>query len=75
MWNLRSNVSLLLDHGHPLARQYPLGMMMDEASIVIRRVNNGHVTQATLLQGAVSGVLSKKANKEFQKQINRLLEK
>ena len=75
MWNLRGNVSLLLGHGHPQARLYPLGMLMDEASIVVRRANNGHVTQATLLQGAVSGVLSKKANKEFQKQINRLLEK
>jgi len=74
MWALRGSVSLLLDHGHPLARLYPLGMMMDEASIVIRRINNGQVTQATLLQGAVSGVLSKKANKEFQKQISRLLE-
>lgn len=47
---------------------------MDEARLVVQRVNNGHVTTATLLQGAVSGVLSKKANKEFQKQIKRLLE-
>lgn len=54
---------------------YPLGMMIDESSIVVRRVNSGYVTRATLLQGAVSGVLSKKANKEFQKQISRLLEK
>lgn len=74
MWSLRGHVSLLLDHGHPQARRYPLGYMLDESRLVIRRVNNGHVTTATLLQGAVSGVLSKKANKEFQKQIKRLLE-
>lgn len=74
MWNLRGQVSLLLDHGHPEARRYPVGMLMDEARLVVQRVNNGHVTTATLLQGAVSGVLSKKANKEFQKQIKRLLE-
>lgn len=75
MWSLRGHISLLLDHGHPQARRYPLGTVMDEVSLVVHRVNNGHVTQATLLQGAVSGVLSKKANKEFQKQIAKLLEK
>jgi hypothetical protein len=64
-----------LDHGHPKARHYPLGYLMDEVSIVVRRVNNGHITDATLLQGAVSGVLSKKANKEFHKQIARLQER
>ncbi len=74
LWNVRGIVSLLLDHGHPESRRYPLGMLMDETLLVNRRVNNSHVTAATLLQGAVSGVLSKKANKDFQKQINRLLE-
>ena len=72
---LRGNVNLLLANGHPQAMHYPLGYLIDEATIVVRRINNGYVTQATLLQGAVSGVLSKKANKEFQKQINRLLER
>ena len=74
MWGLMGQVSLLMDHGHPQARHYPLGRLMDEARLVVQRVNNGHATTAILLQGAVSGVLSKKANKEFQKQISRLLE-
>lgn len=47
---------------------------MDEARLVVERVNNGHVTTAVLLQMAVSGVLSKKANKAFQKQIKKLTE-
>lgn len=46
---------------------------MDEASLVVERVNNSHATQATLLQMAVSGVLSKKANKAFQEQIKSLM--
>lgn len=47
---------------------------MDESQIVVQRVNNGYITQVLLLQGAVSGVLSKKANKGFEKQISRLQE-
>lgn len=47
---------------------------MDEASLVVQRVNNGHVTSATLVQMAVSGILSKKANKAFEKTCKRLLE-
>ena len=63
-----------MDHGHPDAAAYPLGMLMDEARLITQRVNVGHVTTATLLQSAVSGILSKRANKEFKKQIDRLLE-
>ena len=62
-----------MDHGHPLAPRYPFGMASDEARLVVQRVNNGHATTATLLQAAVSGVLSKKANKDFRKVIRDLL--
>lgn len=75
LWGIRKQVSLLIDHGHTHARRYPLGMVMDETRIVVQRVNNGYATQAVLLQGAVSGVISKKANKGFKEQIDRLLEK
>lgn len=61
-------------HGHFEARYYPLGMLTGEANLIVRRDNNGHVTTATLLQQAVSGVLSKKANKAFEKTIKTLLE-
>lgn len=63
-----------MEHGHPHAWHYPLGMLHDEARLVVQRVNNSHVTTATLLQQAVSGVLSKEGNKTFQKTIKSLLE-
>lgn len=66
--------SLLIDHGHTEARFYPLGMLRDESRLVVQRVNNGHVTTASLLQQAVSGVLSKQGNKEFRKTVTKLLE-
>jgi len=61
-------------HGHIEARFYALGMLSDEAQLCARRVNNGHVTTATLLQQAVSGVLSKSGNKLFRKTIKSLQE-
>jgi len=61
-------------HGQFEARHYPLGMLTDEHNLCVRRDNNGHVTTATLLQQAVSGVLSKKGNKLFEKSIGKLLE-
>ena len=67
-------MSLLLDHGHPYARHYPLGMVFDEVQLVVQRVNKRHATDATLLQLAVSGVLSKEGNKLFKKQIKALME-
>ena len=73
MWDVRALVSLLLERGHSECRHYPLGMLMDEARLVNRRDNNRYVTESTLLQSAVSGVLSKKANKHFRDHINRLL--
>ena len=45
---------------------------MDESRLVVERVNNGHATTAVLLQLAVSGVLSKKANKDFTKTVKKL---
>lgn len=65
---------MCLAHGHIEARFYPLGMVSDEAALCARRVNNSHVTTATLLQQAVSGVLSKKGNALFQATIKKILE-
>lgn len=65
-------MSLLLDHGHPEARHYPLGMLSDETALVIERVNGNIVTDANLLQLAIGSVLSKKARIEFSDAIGRL---
>jgi hypothetical protein len=65
-------VSLLLDHGHPEARLYPLGMLWDESNLVIERVNGRIVTEASLLQFAVNSILCKKSRTEFSKMIQSL---
>lgn len=62
-------MSLCLDHGHPEARLYPLGMLWDESNLVIERVNGATVTEANLLQHAIGSILSKKSGTHFQKMI------
>lgn len=47
-------------------------MLWDEAVLVTERVNSGLVTHMVLLQMAVAGILDKKANKAFQKQLKAL---
>lgn len=47
-------------------------MLLDEHNLVVERLNGLEVTRATLLQLAVSSILSKKAGKEFDKNIATL---
>lgn len=49
-------MSLLLDHGHPHARRYPLGLLFEECQLVNERVNRLLGSQAALNQMAVSTV-------------------
>jgi hypothetical protein len=63
---------MLLDHGHPEARYYPLGMLYDESNLVRERANGRIVTEAQLLQMAVASILSKESRKEFAKTTKRL---
>lgn len=72
MWGVRRQISLLMAEGHPDARHYPIGMVWDEASLVVSRINRAHATDALLIQLAVGAVLSKKGAQEFSKQIKRL---
>lgn len=72
MMGLRRQVSLLLAHGHSDAGDYPLGMLWLESQLVVERLNQQAVTQAVLLQLAVSSILSKKGGTEFKKTINKL---
>lgn len=74
MWGVRRQVSLLLDHGHPEARRYTIGMVWDETNLVVDRLNGQEATRAVLLQMAVSSVLSKEAGKKFDKMIKRMTE-
>lgn len=72
MWGVRRQISLLLSEGHADARYYPIGMVWDEAKLVVERRNRQFATEALLTQLAVASLLSKKEAKEFSKQIKRL---
>lgn len=72
MWGLRRQVSLLLDHGHREARFYPVGMVWEEARIVVERMNQEEASRTALLQMAGSAVMSKKASQTLQKILKEL---
>lgn len=71
---------MLLDHGHPDAANYPIGMLMDEASLVADRMGveqaaMGIVFQAALMTMPTMGVKEssmKKAHKMFTDLLDRL---
>jgi hypothetical protein len=63
---------LLLDHGHPEAAFYPLGVLVDEARLTSERLSSFMATQAVLTQMAASTLFSKESFREFQKMIARL---
>lgn len=72
MWGLRKKVSLLLDHGHLQARQYPVGMVWEEAQIVVNRWNQEEASRAALLNKAVAALLSKNGGQAFKKTLKEL---
>ncbi len=74
MWGLRKSVSLLLDHGHPEAQSYPIGMLWDESLLVIERLNRIEVSRVMLFQAAVSAFFSKDAANELQKLVSKMME-
>jgi hypothetical protein len=65
-------VSLLLDHGHQYARHYPIGMVWEEAQIVVQRINQELASSTALLQIAGSAVMSKPGAKALQKVLKEL---
>lgn len=67
-------VSLLLAHGHPEARRYPVSMVWQETELVRKRVNRDLANQGIITQLAIASVLSEKGGKAFQKQIKFLTE-
>jgi len=72
VWGVRRQVSLLLDHGHAAARHYPLGMVFEEAQIVVERMNQEEASRTALLQLAGAAVMSKKGNAALQKVLKEL---
>ncbi len=73
-------MSLLLDHGHPEAASYAIGMLSDEARMVEERTAAEQGVLATLAQMAVSTVpnmgvkpsTTKRAMRLFQNAIKML---
>jgi hypothetical protein len=65
-------VSLLLDHGHSDARFYPLGMVWDEAEIVVERMNQEDASRTVLLQLAAASIISKEGGKLLKKTLKEL---
>lgn len=72
MWGIRRKVSLLLDHGHSAANRYPIGRVVDEAELVVERLNGFEATRAILIQSAMASVHTKEGGKEFKKLIKKL---
>lgn len=72
MWGARRQVSLLLDHGHRDARFYPLGMVWEEAMIVVERMNQELASQMALMQLVGHSVMSKNGAKALRTALKEL---
>lgn len=60
-------MSLLLDHGHRHARDYPLGMVYEEALLVVERMNQEEAGRAALMHVVGLAVMSKEGTKALKK--------
>lgn len=66
---------MLLANGHPEARDYPIGMVFDEASLVAERQNRQMASLGVIVQSATmtTGMgATKETAAEFVKLINGL---
>lgn len=80
MWGVREKVSLLLDHGHRDAWDYPLGLVVQEADLVVARISQqaalyGHIIQSAVSaapNGLISGPVQQKLFAGFTKLMTRL---
>lgn len=62
----------MLSHNHLDAFDYPLGRVYDESNFIVERENTRIITEADLVQLAVSGILSPKARTAFTKRLKAL---
>jgi len=65
-------LSLLLANGHPDARRYPLGMLMDEVGLVHQRMDEESARLLEHTHLAVSAVIDKDAAKTLNEKIKEL---
>jgi len=59
-WGIRKDASFLLSQGHEHAVLYPLCKLWSERAIASQRVNRNMKTEITLLQSAMSSVVTGK---------------
>lgn len=69
---MRRKRNLLLANGHRNAGLYPIGMLHDEAALVIERENNRMASEAVLFQSAAATIL---AGEEGFKAFNELIDR
>jgi len=82
MEGVRRQVSLLLDHGHPTALNYPIWKVFAEANYVVSRMNAQMAAQISLLQMALSSIpnqsvkpaATKRIAKELMKHLKGMLD-
>ncbi len=65
-------MSLLLANGHPEAMNYPLGMVSDEAELIVERQNRNLATGAILMQAAVGSTQYTEMGEVFRQLIAEL---
>jgi hypothetical protein len=65
-------VSFLLAEGHVDPHFYPLSKLWLETELARERVNQRHVTDATLMQAVIIAALQKNGGKFLEKQIKKL---
>lgn len=63
---------MLLDSGHAHAFSYPLGMVWEEAQLVVERRNQGSANETALLHAAAAAIFSKEGMKNLQKILKEL---
>lgn len=60
-------------NGHADAWQYPLGMVADEAALIVSRDNARIASEAIVLKAAVSAVISDAGAKHFNELVDSLM--
>jgi hypothetical protein len=73
-WGVREDVNYLLELGHADAGRYPLARVWSEARIARRRRVNHIEIDASVMQGVVGSVLSKKGAKQLKDTLKQLRE-
>ena len=61
-----------MSEGHPRARKYVLGRLMNEASLCERRLNNKAASDAVVMQAVIGSIMSKEGGEHLNKVIARL---